>query len=129
MWIDTLELWDSFSERIAAIYMPDKKRPMLPTFLSECLCSLQEKQNRFALALDLIVDSEGNVIAHSFKNVLICVNKNYNYEENDLLHMKDYKILYKIIEKMNKNHSYSIMLKSSNDVVAYLMILMIIIVR
>ena len=124
LWIDTLELWDSFSERIATIYMPDRKRPMLPTILSECLCSLQEKQNRFALALDLIVDSEGNVISHSFKNVLICVNKNYNYEENDLLHMKDYKILYKIIEKMNKNHSYSIMLKSSNDVVAYLMILM-----
>ena len=32
--------------------------------------------------------------------------------------------MYKLIEKMNKIHSYSIILKSSNDVVAYLMILM-----
>ncbi len=124
LWIDTLNLWDSFSERISTIYMPDRKRPMLPTILSECLCSLQEKQKRFALALDLIVDSDGNVVSHCFKNVLICVDKNYNYEENDLLHMKDYKLLYKIIEKMNKIHSYSIILKSSNDVIAYLMILM-----
>jgi exoribonuclease R len=124
LWIDALDLWDSFSERISTIYMPDRKRPMLPTILSECLCSLQEKQNRFALALDLIVDKNGNIISRCFNNVLIRVNKNYIYEKNDLLHMNDYKLLYDVVGKMNKIHSYSIILKSSNDVVAYLMILM-----
>ena len=124
LWMDTLNLWDSFSERISTIYMPDRKRPMLPTILSECLCSLQEQQNRFALALDLIVDSDGNIISHCFKNVLICISKNYIYENDDLINMNDYKLMYKLIEKMNKIHSYSIILKSSNDVVAYLMILM-----
>ena len=104
--------------------MPDRKRPILPTILSECLCSLQEQQNRFALALDLIVDSDGNIISHCFKNVLICISKNYIYENDDLINMNDYKLMYKLIEKMNKIHSYSIILKSSNDVVAYLMILM-----
>lgn len=124
LWMDTLDLWDSFSERIATIYMPDRKRSMLPTILSECLCSLQEKQNRFALALDLIVDIDGNIISHCFKNVLINVSKNYVYENDDLLNMNDYNLLQKVIGQMNKIHSYSIILKSSNDVIAYLMILM-----
>jgi len=39
--MDSLNLWSSFSERISTIYLPDKKRPMLPTILSDCLCSLQ----------------------------------------------------------------------------------------
>ena len=43
VWMDTLNLWSSFSRRISTIYLPDKKRPMLPTILSDCLCSLQEK--------------------------------------------------------------------------------------
>ena len=124
LWMDTLDLWDSFSERIATIYMPDRKRSMLPTILSECLCSLQEKQNRFALALDLIVDINGNIISHCFKNVLINVSKNYVYGNDDLLNMNDYNLLQKVIGQMNKIHSYSIILKSSNDVIAYLMILM-----
>ena len=80
VWMDTLNLWNSFSERIATIYMPDRKRPMLPTILSECLCSLQENKNRFALALDLIVDNNGLILSHSFRNVLICVKK--------IIHMK-----------------------------------------
>lgn len=124
LWMDTLDLWDSFSERIATIYIPDRKRSMLPTILSECLCSLQEKQNRFALALDLIVDINGNIISHCFKNVLINVSKNYVYGNDDLLNMNDYNLLQKVIGQMNKIHSYSIILKSSNDVIAYLMILM-----
>ena len=41
IWIDFLNLWDSFSQRISTIYLPDKKRPMLPTILSDCLCSLK----------------------------------------------------------------------------------------
>ena len=36
-------LWRSFTKRVSTIYLPDKKRPMLPTILSDCLCSLQEK--------------------------------------------------------------------------------------
>lgn len=124
VWMDTLNLWNSFSERIATIYMPDRKRPMLPTILSECLCSLQENKNRFALALDLIVDNNGLILSHSFRNVLICVKKNYTYEENELLVHEDYNKLYTIIDKMNKLHSYNISIKNSFDIVAYLMVIM-----
>ena len=40
--MDQMNLWDSFSTRVATIYLPDRKRPMLPTILSDSLCSLQE---------------------------------------------------------------------------------------
>ena len=57
-WMDTLNLWCSFSQRIATIYLPDRKRPMLPTILSDALCSLQEGRIRFAFTLDIIVDKK-----------------------------------------------------------------------
>ena len=55
-WLDTMDIWDSFSKRIATIYLPDRKRPMLPTILSDALCSLQEKRTRFAFTLDITID-------------------------------------------------------------------------
>ena len=48
IWMDVLNLWDSFSRRISTIYLPDRKRPMLPTILSDCLCSLQSNHTRIA---------------------------------------------------------------------------------
>ena len=53
--MEVLNLWESFSERIATIYLPDRKRPMLPTVLSDALCSLTQNDIRFALELTLIV--------------------------------------------------------------------------
>ena len=47
-WFDVLDLWSSFNDRIATIYLPDRKRPMLPTCLADCLCSLIENKKRFA---------------------------------------------------------------------------------
>ena len=55
-WLDILDLWDSFSNRISTIYLPDRKRPMLPTVLSDALCSLTEGDIRFAFTLDLFVN-------------------------------------------------------------------------
>ena len=39
--LDHLNLWDSFSNRVSTIYLPDKKKPMLPCILSDNLCSLK----------------------------------------------------------------------------------------
>ena len=44
--LDYLNLWDSFSRRVSSIYLPDKKRSMLPNVLSERICSLKEKEQR-----------------------------------------------------------------------------------
>jgi len=124
-WLDALDLWDSFSNRISTIYLPDRKRPMLPTILSDALCSLTEGNNRFALTLDLYINkSTGEIIKYIFKNTLINVNKNLRYgseEESDYI---EFHQLFKIVTLMNKKNKYIDKLNNSHDMVAYLMITM-----
>ena len=123
-WMDHLELWNSFSDRISTIYLPDRKRPMLPTVLSDALCSLQENRWRFAFTLNIIFDEEGNIYDTEYTNTCIKVHRNYVYEEPDLLESPDYKLLYEKVKLLNKKYNYYEKIDSSHDVVAYLMILM-----
>ena len=110
VWLETLELWNTFSHRVSTIYLPDRKRPMLPTILSDNLCSLHEKKDRFSLVLDLPIDLSGNLLLDKikYKNVLINVNKNYNYEESNLLfNDQTYSKLYNIASIMDNEVSNS----------------------
>ena len=121
LWLETLGLWNSFSKRVATIYLPDKRRPMLPTILSDTLCSLQCDQPRFALAMEFYVDSSGKFLDNEivYKNVLISVKKNYIYEEHALVEKdKYYKKLLALSRKMDRN------IKNSHDLVAHWMICM-----
>jgi len=79
IWMDVLNLWDSFSRRISTIYLPDKKRPMLPTILSDCLCSLQENVTRIAFVMDIFIKND-EIIDIKHSNCFIKVAKNYCYE-------------------------------------------------
>ena len=123
LWLDALDLWDSFSERISTIYLPDRKRPMLPTCLSDCLCSLIEKLRRFAMVCD--VEITNNEITNiSYKNALIKVKKNYTYEEKSLFEDNVYTELHKRVIGLSKQHKFVRNVHDSHDLVAYLMILM-----
>jgi exoribonuclease R len=123
--MDALNLWSSFSERISTIYLPDKKRPMLPTILSDCLCSLQAKSSRCAFVLDLIINRDsGEIVSTKYSNCIIRVNKNYVYEEPDLLVSGDYILLLDTVKKLSKNYRYISNVKNSHEAVCYLMILM-----
>ena len=83
-WMDTMDLWSSFSNRISTIYLPDRKRPMLPTVLSDALCSLTQKDIRFALELSLYINKDtGNIIKSEYKNAVIKVNKNLRYDTQE----------------------------------------------
>lgn len=125
LWLDIMDLWDSFSERIATIYLPDRKRPMLPTVLSDTICSLCENERRFAFTLDLYYDvNKGNIIKWNFKNTMIRVNRNFRYDTEEQETNKDYLLLKDVIREMNKTYSYVSNINSSHDVIAYLMILM-----
>jgi hypothetical protein len=118
-WLETLGLWKSFSSRVSTIYLPDRRRPMLPTILSDSLCSLQEGQPRFAFAMDVYISERGDIYAVDYKNVIIHVKKNYRYEEPELIYKNvDYKILADITKKLD--HSVT----DSHDVVAYWMVKM-----
>ena len=123
VWIDALNLWDSFSKRVSTIYLPDKRRPMIPTILSEGLCSLQENVTRIALTMDLyIVNSE--IVDTKYCNSFIKVCKNYIYEEEKLLQNERYHELLDIVQNLSTKFKYIYNIKDSHDVVTYLMILM-----
>ena len=123
--MDALNLWSSFSERISTIYLPDKKRPMLPTILSDCLCSLQAGSSRCAFVLDLTINRiSGEIVSTKYSNCIIRVNKNYIYEEPNLLASSDYLLLLDTVKKLSKNYRYISNVKNSHEVVCYLMILM-----
>ena len=84
LWLETLKLWNSFTKRVSTIYLPDRKRPMLPTILSDTLCSLQENEKRFALTMEIVINNDGTInqdIPVEYKNVIVKVKKNYHYDD------------------------------------------------
>jgi exoribonuclease R len=123
IWMDVLNLWDSFSRRISTIYLPDKKRPMLPTILSDCLCSLQENVTRIAFVMDIFIkNNEITEIKHS--NCFIKVAKNYCYEEPKLLADHKYHRILDASRHLSVKNKYINNVRNSHEVVCYLMILM-----
>ena len=115
VWLEKLGLWQFFSDRISTIYLPDKKRTMLPTILSENFCSLKSGEQRFAFVMDIEIDASGKM-THTFKNVMIKVKHNYVYESDPLLANTQYKSLYKFTKTLNAN------VKDSHDVVSHWMV-------
>lgn len=124
IWLDVLKLWDSFSRRISTIYLPDRKRPMLPTILSDCLCSLQAGCSRLAFVMDIVINSGGEVQKITYSNCKVRVFKNYCYEEPALLGNPIYSELFETAHKLSKNYKYFSGVSKSHDLVSYLMIFM-----
>jgi exoribonuclease R len=121
--MEELQMWNSFSQRISTIYLPDRKRPMLPTILSECVCSLCQDAIRLAFALDITI-IHGEIVSYKFENVYVKVYKNHVYESSDLKRDVNYQMMYDVVDLLSKNYKYTSKIKSSNEMVAYLMILM-----
>ena len=123
LWMEELELWEAFSERISTIYLPDRKRPMMPTTLSNCMCSLCEGVVRLAFALDIII-SHNEIIGYTFENTYIKVYKNHVYESKELLNDRNHQKMFGVIDELSKVYKYTSKLKTTGDMVTYLMILM-----
>jgi len=123
IWMDVLNLWNSFSRRISTIYLPDKKRPMLPTILSDCLCSLQEGVRRVAFVLDIFINNN-DIINIKFGNTIIRVSHNYVYEDPKLLGDHKYHDILDVVQELSKKYKYINNVRNSHEMVCYLMILM-----
>lgn len=123
LWMDMLNLWPSFSRRISTIYLPDKKRPMLPTILSDCLCSLQENVKRVAFVMDIFI-KDNNIIKIEYKNAIIKVSHNYVYEEGKLLSDARYHEILDQAQNISRKYKYINNVRNSHELVCYLMILM-----
>ena len=120
IWIDILNLWDSFTRRVSTIYLPDKKRPMMPAALCDGICSLQQNATRIALTMDIFL-VDGVIVKKEFCNAFIKVHKNYCYEEANLLTDPHYCDLLCEVSKMPKMTEKII---DSHELVSSLMILM-----
>jgi exoribonuclease R len=120
VWLETFQLWGELTSRPSTIYLPDRKRCMLPARLSDDLCSLHQDQFRFALAMDIILDLNGNRIVDrtQYKNVIVRVKKNFAYEEPSLLKNTHYKSMFTLAKSMDAS------IRDSHDVVAHFMVLM-----
>jgi exoribonuclease R len=115
LWLETYGLWEHMTDRVSTIYLPDKKRPMLPPILSEDLCSLKQGADRFAFMMSVKYDMQtmkpiGEPV---FKNVLVHIQKNYAYEDKKLGKNPAYKVLRTLAQT-----------DDSHDVVAFWMIQM-----
>jgi len=64
-----------------SVYFPDRVVPMLPEKISNNLCSLIELENRAALGLRMVFDSDGNKIDHSFHRTLIRSAAKLSYQQ------------------------------------------------
>ncbi len=62
-------------------YFPDRVVPMLPDRLSGDLCSLHEGVPRACLAVRMVLDAEGNKIAHKFVRAMMKSHASFSYEE------------------------------------------------
>lgn len=117
VWLQEMDGWTHYSGRVSTIYLPTRKIPMLPAHLSENLCSLIEKRERFAIAMDYVVYADGSYNV-SFKNTKIIVKKNFRYEADNLLRNTQYKSIFDITHKMDRH------ITDSHEVVSYWMIKM-----
>ena len=124
-WLEILELWTHLSDRISTIYLPDKRRTMLPSILSDELCSLQEKKIRFAFTMDLIVNENGQILEiPQFCNTIIQVTKNYCYEDQQLLKDLQYNHLFDMSKKIATTIHHTDEIIDSHDLVAFWMVQM-----
>lgn len=119
LWLSVLDLW-KFVEcagRITTVYLPDRKVPMLPTVLSEDLCSLKAGKLRYAFVMHAtfkvqrtdsptdLKGSEGSLELSeiTYENALIRVKTNYAYEDKKLLKSADYAMLKQVAQALDKD--------------------------
>ena len=128
IWLDLLNLWEHLTNRVSTIYLPDKKRTMLPTILSDNLCSLLSKYTRYAFTMDLYISNTTfEIYDIKYLNTKVRLYKNYVYEAADLLRDENYTLLYSMVKdglSKTKKYSYMENIVDSHDLVQYLMIFM-----
>ena len=123
MMLEYLQLWPYLTERIATIYLPLTKLPMLPPALSENMCSLKEKEDRVAFVLDITLKCMA-IQSISYTSTLIKVEKNYAYDAAELLGRADYKQMLEVVKELNDTAHYVDHISNSHDLVEYCMLFM-----
>ncbi|HTZ17264.1 MAG TPA: RNB domain-containing ribonuclease, partial [Dissulfurispiraceae bacterium] len=76
--------WDTLIDKEArkrgtSVYFSDRVIPMLPKELSEDLCSLKPKVDRFAFTVEMEFDEKGKRLSQRFYTSTICSNERMTY--------------------------------------------------
>ena len=122
--LEYLQLWPYLTDRVATIYLPDSKIPMLPVALSENACSLLENTDRLAFVLDITLNKYQALQGLKCKSTIIRVEKNYAYDAPELLNRAMYKQILTTVRELNKEAAYVDKIINSHDVVEYCMLRM-----
>ena len=67
--------------RGTSIYMLDRVIPMLPKELSNGICSLNQKEDRFAITVLMEINKEGEVVSSDIQKSVIKVTRRMSYKE------------------------------------------------
>jgi len=119
-WLDTLDAWHIQEYRTSTIYLPDKKHSMLPTQLSEHVCSLVEKTKRLAITIDYIYDNSNTLVDVQYSTSIITVKKNFHYDSPKLSKNPQYHRLFEFTNKISSTTPIT----DSHELVAYWMVRM-----
>ena len=67
--------------RGTSIYMLDRVIPMIPKELSNGICSLNQKEDRFAITVLMEINSKGEVVSSDIQKSIIKVTRRMSYKE------------------------------------------------
>ena len=131
LWLSVLDLWSYLKIeqvcRATTVYLPDRKVPMLPTVLSEDLCSLKAGKLRYAFVMHAtfkVRRTDGSkrtfdngsfeLASITYESAMIRVKTNYAYEDKTLLKSDDYALLKQIAQSHDSHEVVATFMKFMN---------------
>lgn len=78
-------------DRATSVYLTDRVIPMIPHRLSNGICSLNPQVDRLTLSCEMIIDANGNVVAHEIFQSVIKTTERMTYKD-----------VYKILEEKDE---------------------------
>lgn len=101
-------------QRGTSVYLVDRVLPMLPTHLSNGICSLNAGEDRLAMSAVMDIDSEGDVVTYEIFKSVIRVNERMTYKDvNKILKDQD-------PELMERYRDYTDMFTTMQELAAIL---------
>lgn len=103
IWIEYFQIYTFLQDtNISTIYLQDTVIPMLPTALSEKICSLDQTHDCFAIVMDFEIDLLAKTIQPiETKQCIIRVKRNFDYTSKGLESYPPYKNLLNVTKKFN----------------------------